>query len=469
MEATEIPVAVPAVEAATDEARERAALSRLRVAADLSGGTSVRDIGAAIQSRFGGWWFMIRLWRWSVRIADAVLLTREFNSGIGAAIEQFMNRLDMDVARFAIVRSSCTAGRLTVETREGSRLWIARTGRETLDVLHIAGGGTHVLAQLGRHTRRNVRRTERIAAALGLEVAFQFRANAIAEAASVVALAARNRPFSIDIKRIAALEAMAAARPHGFESRITLRSGTVVSLFRGYLQGRTAFLIYHLNDPIIPRINLALFHHLRLADELARRGATEIVFVSGANGLIKPACRRSAEEEIVTVRSSLRGLLTATIFAVALRGTRFGDGVRAALLTMIGHWARQPKRALDRAKRVLTPAPGKSWSYAVGSLMGLLVSAIAVGAGVWLRSDLTAAPYLTAYAALLIATYLCGAWTGLITIAVGGAGVLYYVVPPYHSFALESDRDIWATGIYLVTAPILWRWLARRAALPRQV
>jgi hypothetical protein len=183
--------------------------------------------------------------------------------------------------------------------------------------------------------------------------------------------------------------------------------------------------------------------------------------------LIKPACQISAEEEIVTVRSSPRGLLTATVFAVALRGTRFGDGVRAALLGMLRHWARQPGRAAHAVKRVLTPSRGKSWSYAMGSLVGLVASAVAVAAGIWLRSDITEVPYLTAYPALLIATYFAGAWTGLFTIAAGGMGILYYVIPPYDSFTLQTERDIWATVIYLVTAPLIWRWLSRHRSMPR--
>jgi len=453
---------------AIDAARERAALSRLKVAADLSGGTPVRELGRTIESRFGGWWFLIRLWRWTVRIADAVLLTGDFNTGIAGAIEQFMNRVDVDVARFAVVRSSRTIGRLVVEARKGSRLWIARTGNENPDVLQIVTGGEGALGQLGRQVRRNARRSDRIAAALGLEVELQFRTKAIEASAAVAALATRNRPHPVDMKDVAALESLMEDRPHGFESRVTLRSGTLVSLIRGYLQGPTAFLVYQLNDPILPRINLALFHQLKLADELARRDVSEIVFVSGASGLIRAACRTSAEEEIVTVRSSLRGLLTATVFAIALRGTRFGDGVQAALLSMVRHWARQPARALDWVKRVLTPAPGRGWTYALASLVGLVVSAVAVGAGILLRAKIGAVPYLTAYPALLIATYLSGTWTGLLTLAMGGIGMLYFVIPPYNTFILQDERDVWATVIYLVTAPLLWRWLSRHRSFPRR-
>src|SRR5882762_4804185 len=48
---------------AIDAGAERAALSRLRIAANLSGGTQVREIKAGIQSGFTGWWFGLRLWR----------------------------------------------------------------------------------------------------------------------------------------------------------------------------------------------------------------------------------------------------------------------------------------------------------------------------------------------------------------------------------------------------------------------
>jgi len=67
----------------------------------------------------------------------------------------------------------------------------------------------------------------------------------------------------------------------------------------------------------------------------------------------------------------------------------------------------------------------------------------------------------------MVATYLGGAWTGLLTITIGGAGILYWVIPPYDSFGLERTVDVWSTAIYMVSALALWLWSARRSKLAR--
>jgi hypothetical protein len=152
----------------------------------------------------------------------------------------------------------------------------------------------------------------------------------------------------------------------------------------------------------------------------------------------------------------------AALLAVSLKGTRFGDGVGAVLKAILRHWFGLPKAAFDSAVSSLTP-PGKAWARGVAALVGVSVSLAAVGVAILFREGLGFVSYITAYPAFLVATYLAGAWTGLLTIALGGLGILYYVIPPYDSFVLERSGDIWATAIYMVSALALWRWFARRA------
>jgi hypothetical protein len=446
-----------------DAGAERAALSRLRVAANLSGGTAVKEIASGAQAGFIGWWFGLKLWRWRTKVADAVLSIRDTGGGVARAIEDFMNQADIDVARFAIVNSIRTASSIESEARERSGVWFFQARREQRDLLALGGSAEGFLARIGSKTRRNIHRTMRLADRIGLKFTFNDRVRAVEITGDVIALADRNRPLAVASEHIALFEQMLSHRPSSFESRITGPDGRLISLCRGFVQGGTAYLVYQLNDPLIPRISLASFHAFKLIERLIDRGATEMIFVMNAHQF-KSSCRVSSRDELITIRPSFRGLAMASFLAVALRGTRFGDGVKTVLKAIMRHWFGLPKAAYDHAVAALTP-PGKTWARGVAAFVAVFISMTAVGLAILMRGGLGSLSYITAYPAFLMATYLAGAWTGLLTIALGGLGILYYVVPPYNSFVLERSDDVWATIIYLISALGLWRWFARRARM----
>jgi hypothetical protein len=443
-----------------DEAAERAALSRLRVAANLSGGTPVREIATGAHVGFIGWWFGLRLWRWGTKVADAVLSIRD-GSGVAYAIEDFMYRAGIDVARFAIVNSKREDSAFEGEARQRSGVWFFHGSREQRDLLPLDGGVGGLLGRLGGQVRRNIRRTEHEADRIGLTFTFRERTQPLAIDDEITGLAARNRPSPVALGHLALFEQMLSHRPNSFESRITGPDGTLISLCRGFVQGTTAYLVYQLNDPAIPRISLASFHDFKLIERLIGGGATELIFVMNAHQF-KEACQVSSKDELITVRNSVRGLAIALMLAIALRGTRFGNDVKSVLKVILRHWFGLPKSAFDRAVLKLTP-PGKTWARGVAAFISILVSVGAIGTAVLMREALGYLPYVTAYPAFLVATYLAGAWTGLLTIALGGLGILYYVVPPYDSFVMYRSDDIWACAAYMVSALALWRWFSRRA------
>jgi hypothetical protein len=443
-----------------DAGAERAALSRLRVAANLSGGTPVREISAGGQGGFIGWWFGLKLWRWSSKVADAVLSLRDTGAGVATAIEDFMHQADIDVARFAIVRSNQEAGDIENEAGASKGVWFFQGQREQRDLLPLEKNAEGFLARLGRRTRRNIRRGLREADRIGLGFSFRERTRPLEMTDELAGLAARNRPAPVALGHIALFEQMLSHRPVSFESRITRADGSLISLCRGFVQGGTAYLVYQLNDPVVPRISLAALHAFKLIEQLIAHGASEVIFVMNAHQF-KEACRVSSKDELITIRPSVRGLAVAFLLAVALRGTKFGDGVRTVLRAIFRHWFALPKLTFDNAVQALTP-PGKSWAHGVAALVGIMVSVGAVETAILLREGLGFLPYVTAYPAFLVATYFAGAWIGLMTIALGGLGILYYVVPPYNSFLMERSGDIWATAIYMISALIVWRWFARR-------
>jgi len=461
-EDTSKPAARRSGNAQIEAGAERAALSRLRIAANLSGGTQVREIKAGIQAGFTGWWFGLRLWRWGTKVADAVLSIRGTGGGVTNAIEQFMHQADIDVARFAIVRSQREPSALSREARSRRGVWYFQGQQEHRDLLPLGASIDAFLAMLGRRTRRNIRQTARSAEALGLEFSFAERGRALEVDDEITALAQRNRPFPVAVGGIAIFEQMLSHRPSSFESRVTDADGQLLSLCRGFLQGKTAYLVYQMNDPAIPGISLAAFHDFKLIEQLIACGASELIFVMGSHQF-KSACQVSSKDELITIRPSPRGLAVAVMLAVALRNTRFGDGVKNILMMIARYWYGLPKAAYDHAVRAF--APGRNWARAITACVGIFIALSAVGAGILMREGLGLLSYITAYPAFMVATYLGGAWTGLLTITIGGLGILYYVVPPYNSFILERSTDIWATAIFTISALVLWLWSARRSKL----
>jgi len=443
-----------------DAGAERAALSRLRIAANLSGGTPVREIKTEVQAGFTGWWFGLRLWRWGTKVADAVLSIRGSSGGITSAIEQFMDQADIDVARFSIVRSQKESPALSREAGKRKGVWYFQGQQEHRDLLPLRGNIDAFLGGLGRRTRRNIRQTARMADALGLDFMFDERAGAMALDDDVTKLAARNRPAPVALGSLSVFEQMLSHRPSSFESRIYHPEGGLISLCRGFVQSRTAYLVYQMNDPAVRGISLAAFHTFRLIEELIASGASELIFVMPSHQF-KSACRVSSKDELITIRRTLRGLAIAFMLAVALRRTRFGDGVKQILLSIARHWYGLPKAAYDHA--VWAFAPGKNQARAVAVCVGVLISIGAVAIGITIREGLGFLSYITAYPAFMVATYLGGAWTGLLTMTLGGLGILYYVVPPYDSFGLHRAVDVWSTVFFMLSAVVLWRWAARRS------
>src|ERR1700760_1013821 len=131
------PVTKRSSSAQIEAGAERAALSRLRIAANLSGGTQVREIKAGIQAGFTGWWFGLRLWRWGTKGADAVLSIRGTGGGVTNAIEQFMHQADIDVARFSIVRSQKEPSALSREATSRRGVWYFQGQQEHRDLLPL--------------------------------------------------------------------------------------------------------------------------------------------------------------------------------------------------------------------------------------------------------------------------------------------------------------------------------------------
>lgn len=363
-----------------DSAAGRAALSRLKVAADISGGTNVSEFNSANNFQLTGGWFRLRLWGFITKVIDGALIVRASGIDLTTEIAQFMQETDAYVARFSIVRSSQSSV-FWVDRRTHNGQWFGRLPREHTDLLLLDRNPEGLLSRLGNHTRRNIRRSQKIADSLGLIFDFRFQSKSIAVEPEIISLAARNRPIQAISNNISMLEGMIERRGNGFETRISLSNGHLISLCRGFIEGQTAYLVYQLNDPVFPQISLSLFHKFKLIEELGLRSMAEIIFILGCTGPISKVCKITTREELVTVRPTLRGLAIAIILAVALRRTYFGYAVMH-LLAMIGkNWVRNcMTRVASLQKRLLSPF--SHWPSAVSWLVGSFLACAALSVGI---------------------------------------------------------------------------------------
>jgi len=286
-----------------------------------------------------------------------------------------MDETGADVARFTIVRPTQGAMFWT-ERRTPNGQWFWRSPRRHTDLLPLDRDPGALLTRLGARTRRNIRRSLRIAENLNLSFDFRLRSRSLATEADVLSLAERNRPVQASVKNIATLEAIIAQRGNGFETRISSASGSLISLCRGFIEGQTAYLVYQVNDPHIAGINLSLLHKFKLVEDLASRSITEIIFVLGCSGPFGKISKITALEELVTIRPTLRGLTMAAIIAIALRGTRFGNSIKQLLSIIRENWVFQLRGIVTGSKK-----PALSVQHHLPSAMSWLMGCFIVCAG----------------------------------------------------------------------------------------
>ncbi len=182
-----------------------------------------------------------------------------------------------------------------------------------------------LLSRLGRHTRRDMRRLRRHAAARGIEFAMQSTPGAAAsERAS---LRAFTRPAIYSALEIAAYDRFLAAQDHCFYASLRHADGSLVSCAAGFVDGETAYLLYQLNHRGYPKWSLSLTNRAFLLEWLIATGVRELVLPGGSSGLLRYACELRRTGEIVLVERSM----TATLMTHAIALLRKESSIAAVL------------------------------------------------------------------------------------------------------------------------------------------
>jgi hypothetical protein len=324
------------------ESGDRVATARLESVAALRRGARISRFLDHRALGLSGAWFAHRAVGFKLKVVEGAITLSGLSSGMSsvAAAAQFLEISGADIARLMIINGKGVSGDECSVPASLSWGGLLHTGviTECQELLRLGTDTEQFLGRLGKHTRRNVRRAERIAGELGMCARFRLNPRPLSPDDAVHDLAARNRPVPLTAKRLSAYEMLIAGKASGFESRFTMADGTVISYLRGYIDDGVAYLVYQANDPVVPRINLSLLHRFLLIERLIADGIGEIIFPFGCEGLLKSACETLRIEERVVVRSSVRGILTAALVAVCLPQTRIA---KLVLATLRAAWRRK--------------------------------------------------------------------------------------------------------------------------------
>lgn len=104
-----------------------------------------------------------------------------------------------------------------------------------------------------------------------------------------------------------------------------------------------------------------------------------------------------------------------------------------------------------------------------GYAAALILSGAAVGLRLALHDLFVGYPFITAFPAVVLATYLGGGGPGLLTLVLGGLGVWYFLVPAENSFVLASPSEAIGLVAYLLVGGfIVWIMRSLAAASARE-
>jgi hypothetical protein len=280
------------------------------------------------------WWVPGDMLGVSTGLCEATISVRsEYAPPLAALVAGFLSRSGARAGGITILRP---AGAATVSRVETIRCTTAPLQRQSFveirECLDLRSDPESLLMSFGKHTRRNLRRAERIATDRGLDFAFHSGAVELATTAAAVALGGKNRPVPHSRRRIERYESLLGGKPGQFVSEMRSACGELISLCRGYIDRDFAFLVYQSNDVGSFGDSLSLLHRWNLIGALTRAGCTKLVFIYGCSGLLTHACRRESVEYRVAISRNLGGVLTALVVALARWRTPLGRTFGAMLV-----------------------------------------------------------------------------------------------------------------------------------------
>jgi hypothetical protein len=185
------------------------------------------------------------------------------------------------------------------------------------------------LATLGNHTRRDMRRLRRKAAAEGFT--YELARVPLHLRHERRRLGQKAAPKRYKRPEVDAYDTFIAAQGHGFASQLRTASGTLLSYCSGLVSDGAAILCYQLNDGTLPRASLSLTHRSFLIEQLIATGVREFISPGGAVGLLERACRFRQGGELILVRQSAAALVKSLVIAAVRPYSTVGYAIREIL------------------------------------------------------------------------------------------------------------------------------------------
>lgn len=208
---------------------------------------------------------------------------------------------------------------------------IVRNRTPAREILPLAATDEATLAQLGRHTRRNLRAARKRAVTLGFSFNVSDREPLLSHAERAE-LAHKTRPFGLRGSELSRLESYVESTGRPFRSVVRDADGAVVSYCCGYLGAPdAAYLLYQLNDSAHHAIGPALLHRALLLPWLIERRCAELVFVHGCIGVLNHSCIPQLLEEVWLMRRSTWAYSCAALIRLMKPGAPISRLARLAL------------------------------------------------------------------------------------------------------------------------------------------
>ena len=320
----------PAVRVLASTAAERTLVARLQYTSVQrgTGALAVRSEGDRIVS-----WFPYEVRGIRTGLHEGVILGREDDFPFDW-LESVVQ--DTGATLFKLTRVAPSLAAQDDAPAQRTRHWTTiRSAKRVREVLPLAPTYDLMLADLGRHTRRNIRAARKLAGAERFEFEVSTGSRLMSEPARAE-LARRTRPHGTRGSLGARLEAHADRTGRSFRTMMRGVDGGVISYACGYFgDPSTAYLLYQLNDPAANAIGPSLLHRAFLIEWLIQLGCSEFVFVHGCSGILRHACVRQHLEEVLLVRRSAPGYLNAGLIGLCKPNTSLGRLARLALASEV--------------------------------------------------------------------------------------------------------------------------------------
>lgn len=330
---------------------ERALLARLELSSFMRAAPWLYSLGDPKRATgCRAWWFAHRAWGLDIGMIEGACVAGVADVEHELDPSTWAQNLLLDsTARVIKVTSLRTPGvqqRTDATGESGTRdrkgLFATTITSSFRDLLSLSGTYEETLADLGRHTRRNIRSVQKTAASLGISFSLVPREWHVPYR-DIRELAARTRPSPHPPGRIRKYERYVARTGGGFRSCLRDPGGTLISYCCGFMHEKTAYLIYQLNDADWHSLSPSLLHRAHLIEVLTATGVRDLIFVHGCRGVLQHACHPMSIDQTWFMRSDQSSRLL-TKFVAAMTPV---SGYRQLALQAL----RQSATTLENARR----------------------------------------------------------------------------------------------------------------------